>query len=71
MRLSMRRGCDTPRQFAWLACRSPARIPANTKWVIDYAKRHGKENVFLSRHYYRDAAPKGSIPGVLASDIEF
>jgi hypothetical protein len=44
---------------------------ANTDWVIDYAKRHGKENVFLSRHYYRDEAPKGSIPGMLASDTEF
>ena len=44
---------------------------ANTDWVIDYAKRHGKENVFLSRHYYRDAAPNGSITGMLAGDTEF
>ena len=44
---------------------------ANTNWVIDYAKRHGKENVFLSRHYYRDAAPKGSIPDLLTGDNGF
>lgn len=44
---------------------------ANTDWVIEYTKRHGKENVFLSRHYYRDAAPKGSIPDMLAGDIGF
>jgi len=44
---------------------------ANTDWVIDYARRHGKENVFLSRHYYRDAAPKGSIPDMLTGDSGF
>ncbi|GLQ95910.1 hypothetical protein [Dyella mobilis] len=44
---------------------------ANTDWVIDYAKRHGAENVFLSRHYYRDGAPNGSIPNLLATDTDF
>lgn len=44
---------------------------ANTDWVIDYAQRHGKENVFLSRHYYREAAPKGSIPDLLGGDAAF
>jgi hypothetical protein len=44
---------------------------ANTDWVIDYAKRHGAENVFLSRHYYRDGAPNGSIPNLLATDTGF
>jgi hypothetical protein len=44
---------------------------ANTDWVIEYAKRHGKENVFLSRHYYRDAAPNGSISGLLGGDPAF
>jgi hypothetical protein len=44
---------------------------ANTDWVIEYAKRHGKENVFLSRHYYRDAAPNGSIPDLLGGDPAF
>ncbi|GFZ97702.1 glycosyl hydrolase family 79 C-terminal domain-containing protein [Dyella caseinilytica] len=44
---------------------------ANTDWVIDYAKRHGTENVFLSRHYYRDAASNGSIPNLLAADTDF
>ncbi|WP_426700181.1 hypothetical protein ACPPVV_12305 [Rhodanobacter sp. Col0626] len=44
---------------------------ANTDWVIDYATRHGKRNVFLSRHYYRDAAPNGSIPDMLAGDPAF
>lgn len=44
---------------------------ANTDWVIDYAKRHGPENVFLSRHYYRDGAPNGSIPNLLATDTDF
>ncbi|GAB2569759.1 hypothetical protein ISP15_03010 [Dyella jejuensis] len=44
---------------------------ANTDWVIDYAKRHAAENVFLSRHYYRDGAPNGSIANLLASDAAF
>jgi hypothetical protein len=44
---------------------------ANTDWVIDYAKQHGAENVFLSRHYYRDGAPNGSIPNLLAADTDF
>jgi hypothetical protein len=44
---------------------------ANTDWVIDYAKRHGTENVFLSRHYYRDSANNGSIPNMLAADTDF
>ncbi|KRE97849.1 hypothetical protein ASG87_15100 [Frateuria sp. Soil773] len=44
---------------------------ANTDWVIAYARRHGRENVFLSRHYYRDAAPKGSITDLLGGDPEF
>lgn len=44
---------------------------ANTDWVLDYARGHGGENVFLSRHYYRDAAPKGSIRDMLAGDDAF
>lgn len=44
---------------------------ANTDWVIEYAKRHAKENVFLSRHYYREAAENGSIPDMLAGDPGF
>lgn len=44
---------------------------ANTDWVIDYAKRHGGENVFLSRHYYKEAAPRGSIADLLAGDAGF
>lgn len=44
---------------------------ANTDWVIEYANRHGADNVFLSRHYYREAAPKGSIPDLLGGDAEF
>ena len=44
---------------------------ANTDWVIEYAKRHGRENVFLSRHYYREAAENGSIPDMLAGDAGF
>jgi hypothetical protein len=44
---------------------------ANTEWVIEYAQRHAKENVFLSRHYYRDAAENGSIPNLLAGDPGF
>jgi hypothetical protein len=44
---------------------------ANTDWVIDYAKQHGAENVFLSRHYYRDGAPNGSIPNLLGADTDF
>jgi hypothetical protein len=44
---------------------------ANTDWVIDYAKQYGAENVFLSRHYYRDGAPNGSIPNLLAADTDF
>ena len=44
---------------------------ANTDWVVEYAKRHGEENVFLSRHYYKEAAPKGSIADLLAGDAEF
>lgn len=44
---------------------------ANTDWVIEYAKRHAGENVFLSRHYYREAAENGSIPDLLAGDPGF
>jgi hypothetical protein len=44
---------------------------ANTDWVIDYAQRHGADNVFLSRHYYRDSANNGSIPNMLAADTDF
>ena len=44
---------------------------ANTDWVIEYARKHGGDNVFLSRHYYRDAAPKGSIPDMLSGDAGF
>ncbi|MDO1530080.1 glycosyl hydrolase family 79 C-terminal domain-containing protein [Fulvimonas sp. R45] len=44
---------------------------ANTDWVIEYAKRHARENVFLSRHYYREAAENGSIPDMLAGDPGF
>jgi hypothetical protein len=44
---------------------------ANTDWVIEYARRHGGDNVFLSRHYYRDAAPKGSLPDLLSGDAGF
>lgn len=41
---------------------------ANTDWVSEYVRRHGRDNVFASRHYYRDAAPRGSIGDVLGSD---
>lgn len=44
---------------------------ANTDWVIEYARRHARENVFLSRHYYREAAENGSIPDMLAGDPGF
>ncbi|WP_201314801.1 glycosyl hydrolase family 79 C-terminal domain-containing protein [Dyella sp. EPa41] len=44
---------------------------ANTDWVIEYAKRHAGENVFLSRHYYKEAAPRGSIADLLAGDAGF
>lgn len=44
---------------------------ANTDWVVEYAKRHARENVFLSRHYYRGAAEDGSIPDMLAGDPGF
>lgn len=44
---------------------------ANTDWVIEYAHRQAAANMFLSRHYYRDAAPQGSIAGMLAGDPEF
>ncbi|RAO77483.1 glycosyl hydrolase family 79 C-terminal domain-containing protein [Dyella jiangningensis] len=44
---------------------------ANTDWVIEYAKRHAGENVFLSRHYYKEAAPRGSIADLLAGDAAF
>lgn len=44
---------------------------ANTDWVIEYAKRHGEENIFLSRHYYKEAAPRGSIADLLAGDAGF
>lgn len=46
-------------------------IGANTDWVIEYAQRHAKENKFLSRHYYREAAENGSIPDLLAGDPGF
>ncbi|HUA81076.1 MAG TPA: hypothetical protein VL997_11935 [Dyella sp.] len=41
---------------------------ANSDWVIDYARKHAAENRFLSRHYYRDAAPRGSIGDLLGGD---
>lgn len=44
---------------------------ANTDWVIEYAQRHASENVFLSRHYYREAAENGSIQDMLAGDPGF
>ncbi len=44
---------------------------ANTDWVVEYAKRHGGDNVFLSRHYYKEAAPRGSIADLLAGDAAF
>jgi hypothetical protein len=44
---------------------------ANTDWVMEYARRHGRDNVFLSRHYYRDAAPRGSIGDLLGGDPGF
>ena len=44
---------------------------ANTDWVIEYAKRHGGGNVFLSRHYYKEAATKGSMADLLAGDAVF
>jgi len=44
---------------------------ANSDWVIEYARRHAKENVFLSRHYYREAAENGSIADMLAGDPGF
>lgn len=44
---------------------------ANTDWVIEYAGRHARENVLLSRHYYRGAAEDGSIPDMLAGDPGF
>jgi len=44
---------------------------ANTDWVIQYAQHHAKDNVFLSRHYYREAAENGSIPDLLAGDPGF
>ena len=66
---------------AWLPCAKAlhaASLPlagpdtgANTDWVIEYARRHAKDNVFLSRHYYREAAENGSIPDMLAGDPGF
>jgi hypothetical protein len=41
---------------------------ANSDWVAEYARRHGAESLFLSRHYYRDAAPRGSIGDLLGGD---
>ncbi|RDS83503.1 hypothetical protein DWU98_03935 [Dyella monticola] len=41
---------------------------ANTDWVIAYAREHGAENCFLSRHYYRDAAQRGSVGDLLGGD---
>ena len=41
---------------------------ANSDWVAEFARRHGKDSVFLSRHYYRDAAPRGSIGDLLGGD---
>lgn len=41
---------------------------ANSDWVAQYAQRHGKDSVLLSRHYYRDAAPRGSIGDLLGGD---
>jgi len=41
---------------------------ANSDWVAEYARKHGKESVLLSRHYYRDAAPRGSIGDLLGGD---
>ncbi|WP_329742915.1 hypothetical protein [Dyella sp. A6] len=44
---------------------------ANTDWVIDYARRYARDNVLVSRHYYRDAASRGSIPDMLSGDPGF
>ncbi|WP_233842566.1 hypothetical protein [Dyella sp. 2HG41-7] len=41
---------------------------ANSDWVIEYARKHAADNRFLSRHYYRDAAPRGSIGDILGGD---
>ncbi len=41
---------------------------ANSDWVAEYARRHGEGSVFLSRHYYRDDAPRGSIGDLLGGD---
>jgi len=41
---------------------------ANSDWVTEFAQRHGKDSVLLSRHYYRDAAPRGSIGDLLGGD---
>lgn len=44
---------------------------ANTDWVEAYAREHGAANVFLSRHYYRGPAGKGSIGDMLSGDPAF
>ena len=41
---------------------------ANSDWVAEHARRHGSGSMFLSRHYYRDAAPRGSIGDLLGGD---
>ena len=41
---------------------------ANSDWMAAHAERHGAHSVFLSRHYYRDAAPRGSIGDLLGGD---
>lgn len=64
----------TPFARALLAAGLPIAGPdtgANTDWVIDYAQRHARQNAFLSRHYYREAAEHGSIPDLLAGDPGF
>jgi len=41
---------------------------ANSDWVTEFAQKYGKDGAFLSRHYYRDAAPRGSIGDLLGGD---
>lgn len=41
---------------------------ANTDWVLAYARQYGKENVLLSRHYYRGGEKHGSIADIVSGD---
>jgi len=43
----------------------------STDWVIDYARQHGKQSVFLSRHYYRGGEQQGSITDLLSGAAGF